>query len=53
MRRGVGTKQEEAVCDAEAGAAVIKPRILGHRGNVVDALRIAFGLVEGVGTMQR
>ena len=48
MRRGVSSKQKEAVSDAEARAAVIKAGILGDRGNVVDALRIALCLVEGV-----
>src|SRR6202042_2705809 len=53
MRRGVGSKQEEAIRDAEAGTAVVNPGILGHRRNVVDALRIATGVVKGVGTVQR
>ena len=39
--------------DAEAGAAVIETGILGNRGNVGDALRIAPGLVEGVGAVHR
>ncbi len=53
MGSRVSAEQENTVSDAEACAAVIKAGILRHRGNIRDSLGIAFGVVEGVGTMQR
>jgi len=44
----VAVDEYEPLPVAEAGAAVIEPRILRRGGKGIDALRIAFGLIQHV-----
>lgn len=53
MRRSVTLDEDNAVADAEAGAAVIIAGILRDRWERADTLGVAVGLVEGVVAAQR